>query len=127
MPELPDISLYLEALQRRILGQRLERVKVLSPFLLRTATPPLQSICGRKVTAVRRLGRRIALGFENDLWLVFHLNELLSHLPDRRQIARRPRALALAQARLAKDTGGTRGTPGADKNVSSLMVTDGPG
>jgi formamidopyrimidine-DNA glycosylase len=73
VPELPDISLYLEALQRRILGQRLEQTKLLSPFLLRTALPPLQSLDGRKVMAIRRLGKRIAIGFEGDLWLVFHL------------------------------------------------------
>lgn len=73
MPELPDITLYLEALERRVLGQRLERVRVTNPFLLRSAVPPIHRIEGRNVTALRRLGKRIVLGFAGDLWLVLHL------------------------------------------------------
>jgi formamidopyrimidine-DNA glycosylase len=73
MPELPDITVYLEALQPRILNQRLERVLVSSPFLLRTATPPLARVEGKKVIALRRLGKRICIGVEDDLWLVLHL------------------------------------------------------
>ena len=73
MPELPDLTVYLEALETRVLGRRLERVLVSSPFLLRTALPPLQSACGRRVTALRRIGKRIAIGLEGELWLVFHL------------------------------------------------------
>ena len=73
MPELPDIVVYIEALERRILGHVLQRVQVTSPFLLRTATPPLESTHGRAVAALRRVGKRIAIGFDNDLWLVFHL------------------------------------------------------
>jgi formamidopyrimidine-DNA glycosylase len=73
MPELPDLTVYLEALDRRIVGQRLERVSILSPFLLRTAVPPIQSAEGRRVNEVRRVGKRIALGLEEDLWLVLHL------------------------------------------------------
>jgi formamidopyrimidine-DNA glycosylase len=73
MPELPDLTVYLEALDRRIVGQRLERVQIVSPFLLRTAEPPLQSAHGRRVNALRRLGKRIAIGLEGDLWLVLHL------------------------------------------------------
>jgi formamidopyrimidine-DNA glycosylase len=73
VPELPDITVYLEALARRILNQPLERVHIRSPFLLRTAVPPTSSLEGRKVSALRRLGKRIALGFEKDLWLVLHL------------------------------------------------------
>jgi formamidopyrimidine-DNA glycosylase len=73
MPELPDITVYLEALEQRIKGHELERVQVTSPFLLRTATPPLASIEGKKVLELRRLGKRICLGFEADLWLVLHL------------------------------------------------------
>jgi formamidopyrimidine-DNA glycosylase len=73
MPELPDITVYLEALEQRIKGHELERVQVTSPFLLRTATPPLTSIEGKKVLELRRLGKRICLGFEDDLWLVLHL------------------------------------------------------
>ncbi|HEY5910315.1 MAG TPA: DNA-formamidopyrimidine glycosylase family protein [Verrucomicrobiae bacterium] len=73
MPELPDITLYLEALERRVLGRRLVKATVLSPFLLRTATPPLPGANGRKVIALRRLGKRIAFGLEGDFWLVLHL------------------------------------------------------
>jgi formamidopyrimidine-DNA glycosylase len=73
MPELPDTTVYLEALERRVLGHSLERVRVLSPFLLRTFKPPLEAAAGRKVVALRRLGKRIALGLEGDLWIVIHL------------------------------------------------------
>ena len=73
MPELPDITVYVEALGQRIRGRRLERVLIRSPFLLRTAVPPIESINGRRVTGVRRVGKRIAIGFEGDLWLVLHL------------------------------------------------------
>lgn len=73
MPELPDITVYVEALERRISGVRLERVRVVSPFLLRTFDPPLESVEGRKVAELRRLGKRIAIGVEGDLWLVLHL------------------------------------------------------
>ena len=73
MPELPDLTVYMEALERRISGQRLERVLIPSPFLLRTALPPIESVNGRRVIGLRRIGKRIAIGFEGDLWLVFHL------------------------------------------------------
>jgi formamidopyrimidine-DNA glycosylase len=73
MPELPDLTVYMEALERRIGGRRLERALVPSPFLLRTALPPLETVNGRRVTGLRRIGKRIAIGFEGDLWLVFHL------------------------------------------------------
>ncbi|HEV2196829.1 MAG TPA: DNA-formamidopyrimidine glycosylase family protein [Candidatus Acidoferrum sp.] len=73
MPELPDIVVYIEALERRILNQTLEGVRVVSPFLLRTASPPLSSASGKKVLGLRRLGKRICIGLEDDLWLVLHL------------------------------------------------------
>lgn len=73
MPELPDIVIYLEALEQRVQGQTLERVNLASPFLLRTATPPIGSVEGKKVVQLRRLGKRICIGLENDLWLVLHL------------------------------------------------------
>ncbi len=73
MPELPDIVIYLEALEKRILGQTLERVRTASPFLLRTAAPPVESAEGQRVRNLRRLGKRICIGFENDIWLVCHL------------------------------------------------------
>jgi formamidopyrimidine-DNA glycosylase len=73
MPELPDIVVYLEALEKRILAQRLDHIRVASPFLLRTATPPLASAEGQKVTGLRRMGKRICIALENDIWLVLHL------------------------------------------------------
>lgn len=73
MPELPDIVVYLEALGARISGRRLERVRLASPFLLRSVSPPLAAVEGRTVRSLRRIGKRIAMGFDNDCWLVLHL------------------------------------------------------
>ena len=73
MPELPDITIYLEALTKRVLGQTLTRIRVASPFLLRTAMPPITALDRRKVIDLRRIGKRIAFGFEQDFWLVLHL------------------------------------------------------
>src|SRR5271168_2169114 len=73
MPELPDITVYIEALESRILGQTLEAVRIVSPFLLRTVTPPLADVSGKRVLQLRRLGKRICIGLEDDLWLVLHL------------------------------------------------------
>ena len=73
MPEFPDIVVYIEALEKRILNQTLEGVRVVSPFLLRTATPPLSSASGKKVLGLRRLGKRICIALEDELWLVLHL------------------------------------------------------
>src|SRR5262249_54835982 len=73
MPELPDITVYLEALESRILNEPLLKVRIKSPFLLRTAAPPVSSVEGHRVTSLRRLGKQIAFGFDNDLWLVLHL------------------------------------------------------
>lgn len=73
MPELPDIVVYIEALEKRISGSVLQRVRIASPFLLRTAVPPLSSVEGKKIIELRRLGKRICFGLEGDLWLVLHL------------------------------------------------------
>jgi formamidopyrimidine-DNA glycosylase len=73
LPELPDITVYIEALEPRVLGRKLERIQVAGPSLLRTATPPVESVQGQTVTALRRLGKRIVFGFSNGMWLVFHL------------------------------------------------------
>ena len=73
MPELPDITVYLEALERRIIGQQLEKVRINSPFVLRTFEPPLEAVAGKKVRELGRLGKRIAIGLEDELWLVVHL------------------------------------------------------
>jgi len=73
VPELPDIAAYIGALEARILGRPLERVRLASPFLLRTAQPAPSDFEGRPVRELRRVGKRIALGFDDDLWLVLHL------------------------------------------------------
>jgi formamidopyrimidine-DNA glycosylase len=73
MPEYPDIVVYIEALEKRIQGRMLEHVHIASPFLLRTAATPISTVEGKKVIDVRRLGKRICVGLEDDLWLVFHL------------------------------------------------------
>jgi len=73
VPELPDIAAYISALEPRIVGRRLERVRLLNAFLLRTAEPPITQVEGGIVRELRRIGKRIAIGFDNGLWLVFHL------------------------------------------------------
>jgi formamidopyrimidine-DNA glycosylase len=73
MPELPDITVYVDALNRYIVGRRLERVRVRSPFLVRTFDPPLDSVEGKTVREIARLGKRIAIEFDDELWLVLHL------------------------------------------------------
>lgn len=73
MPELPDITVYIDALEKRILGQQLERVRLASPFLLRTVEPPLRMAEGKMVRELRRVGKRIAIGLDDDVWLVLHL------------------------------------------------------
>jgi formamidopyrimidine-DNA glycosylase len=73
VPELPDVEVYVEALRDRVAGKPLERVRLGNPFLLRTVEPPLSAFSGRRVEAVSRLGKRVVLGFEGDLFLVLHL------------------------------------------------------
>ena len=73
MPELPDIAAYISALEPRIVGQPIEHVRLSSPFLLRTAQPSTTDVEGRIVRELRRIGKRIAIGVEDDLWLVLHL------------------------------------------------------
>ena len=95
MPELPDIAAYISALEVRILAQPLERVRLASVFLLRTAEPSLTDVEGRTVRELRRIGKRIAIGLEGDLWLVLHLmiagrlhwRESLAKLSGRRNLA----------------------------------------
>jgi formamidopyrimidine-DNA glycosylase len=73
VPELPDVTVYLEALERRILGARLERVRLLTPFVLRSVDPPLSAAAGKSVVGFRRLGKRIVIALQDDLFLVIHL------------------------------------------------------
>lgn len=95
MPELPDIVVYIEALEKRIGGQTLEHARLASPFLLRTADPPLRAVEGKKVRTLRRIGKRIAIGVDSDLWLVLHL--MIAgrlHWRERGVKVARPRGLA---------------------------------
>ena len=73
MPELPDVVVYLEALERRVLGRRLEGVRLASPFVLRSVDPPVSALAGRHVLSLRRMGKRLVLGLEDDLFIVIHL------------------------------------------------------
>src|SRR5438445_13444374 len=98
MPELPDIVVYIEALEQRILGQSLEGIRIVSPFLLRTATPPLSSASGKKVVELRRLGKRICIGLEDDLWLVLHLM-IAGRLHWKEGVAARPAKTARASSK----------------------------
>jgi formamidopyrimidine-DNA glycosylase len=97
MPELPDIAVYLEALRARVVGRTIEGVTVTSPFLLRSVEPPLEAIVGRRVSGLRRIGKRIVLEIDGDLFLVIHLmiaGRLWWRPPDG---GKRPRSLALAR------------------------------
>jgi len=73
VPELPDVVIYLEALTRHVVGRRLERLALLSPFVLRSVDPPIDAINGRTIAGVRRIGKRIVLDFGDDLFLILHL------------------------------------------------------
>ncbi len=124
MPELPDITVYIEALERRILGRVLERIQIRGPFLLRTAKPPVDAIQGHTVKELRRLGKRIALKFDNDLWLVFHL--MIAgrlHWVQKRVTPDGRRTLAA----LDFDSGTLTLTEAGTKKRASLHVMDGDG
>jgi formamidopyrimidine-DNA glycosylase len=73
MPEIPDVTVYVEAIETRVVGHKLIRALVKSPFLLRSTTPPISAANGRTVREVRRVGKQIAIGFDSDLWIVLHL------------------------------------------------------
>ncbi len=95
MPELPDIVVYIEALEKRILDQTLHGVRLASPFVLRSVNPPLRDAEGKEVRELRRIGKRIAIGLENELWLVLHL--MIAgrlHWGERGVKVSRPRGLA---------------------------------
>jgi formamidopyrimidine-DNA glycosylase len=123
MPELPDLTLYREALQQRIAGQRLQSVLLHSPFLLRTVEPPIESALGRHASEVRRIGKRLAIGLTGDLWLVFHL--MIAgrlHWYD----AGRPLPKRTALARLHWSSGTLTLTEAGTKRRASLHLVLGP-
>ena len=122
MPELPDIVVYIEALERRILGHVLERIQIRGPFLLRTAKPPIEAIQGHTAKELRRVGKRIALKFDNELWLVFHL--MIAgrlHWVEKRVTPDGRRTLAA----LDFDSGTLTLTEAGTKKRASLHVVDG--
>ena len=122
MPELPDITVYIEALERRILGHVLERIQIRGPSLLRTAKPPIEEIQGHNVKELRRVGKRIALRFDNGLWLVFHL--MIAgrlHWVQKRVTPDGRRTLAA----LDFDSGTLTLTEAGTKKRASLHVVDG--
>ena len=95
MPELPDIVIYIEALEARIAGRRLLNARIVGPLLLRTFDPPLESCAGKRVRRLRRLGKRIGIGFDDGLWMVLHLM-IAGRLRWRQAGARIPRKVGLA-------------------------------
>ena len=122
MPELPDIVVYIEALEKRILGQPLEHVRLASPFLLRTVDPPLRAGEGKTVRELRRIGKRIAIGVEGDVWLVLHL--MIAgrlHWRERGVKVSRPRGLAA----LDFPNGSLLFTEAGSKKRASLHVVAG--
>jgi formamidopyrimidine-DNA glycosylase len=95
VPELPDVTVYIEALERRIVGATLERVRLLTPFLLRSVDPPLSSLTGKCVLGLRRIGKRIVIALEDELFLVIHLM-IAGRLQWRAAGARPPGKIGLA-------------------------------
>jgi formamidopyrimidine-DNA glycosylase len=122
MPELPDITVYIEALDQRIVGHVLEMVQIAGPFLLRTASPPIDAVQGHKVTALQKVGKRIAIGFDNDLLLVFHL--MIAgrlHWSEKRKVPDGRRTLAA----LDFDHGSLTLTEAGARKRASLHVIEG--
>lgn len=109
MPELPDITVYIEALEVRINGRKLEQVRLANPFLLRTVDPPVTATLGRTVTRLRRVGKRIAIGMDNDVWLVLHLM-IAGRLHWKKPLAPIP--------------GGRRGVAAFDFSNGTLILTE---
>ncbi|HVY06428.1 MAG TPA: DNA-formamidopyrimidine glycosylase family protein [Burkholderiales bacterium] len=124
MPELPDIVVYIESLEARILGHTLNKVRVLNPFLLRTASPPIPAIEGRKVIGLSRLGKRIVMRFDGELFLVFHLM-IAGRLrwTDGQAKPKLPGRMALAVFEF--DSGTLVFTEAGTKRMASLHLVDG--
>jgi formamidopyrimidine-DNA glycosylase len=122
MPELPDVVVYVEALERRIVGEPLVRVQLANPFLLRTAVPPIESVEGREVKSVRRLGKRIVIAFDRDLFLVLHLM-IAGRLRWLDRGARPPQRITLAVLEFA--SGALVFTEAGTKRRASLHLVQG--
>ena len=122
MPELPDLTIYLEALEARIQGRPLERVRLLSPFFLRTVEPPIEQAEGRRVASLRRLGKRIVLGLDGGLFLLIHLM-IAGRLHWKPRGSLPPRRMALAA--LDFPTGSLQVTEAGRKRRASLHLVAG--
>jgi formamidopyrimidine-DNA glycosylase len=122
VPELPDIALYIEHLERRVRGRPLERVRIASPSLLRTVEPPPAAAEGLRVVELRRLGKRIAIGLEGELHLAFHLM-IAGRFRWREREAKLPGRLGLAA--LDFETGTLLLTEAGTKKRASLHVVQG--
>jgi len=122
MPELPDITVYREALDARIRGRVLEHVRIINPFLLRTAVPPITEVEGKRVVGVRRLGKRIVLALEDDLFLIVHLM-IAGRLRWLAKIAKPPARITLAIFEF--DDGKLVFTEAGTKRRASLHVVRG--
>src|SRR5438552_2352839 len=122
MPELPDIVVYLDRLQPRIAAAVLERVRLASPFLLRSVAPPLESVAGKRVVGLRRLGKRIVIALEGDLFLVLHLM-IAGRLHWKEQGAKVPAKVGLAAFDFSSGT--LTLTESAKEKRASLHVVQG--
>jgi formamidopyrimidine-DNA glycosylase len=122
VPELPDITVYIEALAVRIEGQRLEHIVIATPFLLRSTEPSPRDCEGRRVVALRRLGKRIAIGLDGDLWLVLHLM-IAGRLHWYARHAKRPKRAILAAFEF--DSGTLTLTEAGTKRRASLHIVRG--
>jgi formamidopyrimidine-DNA glycosylase len=124
MPELPDVAVYVESLQTRIAGQRLRNVRIVNPFVLRTALPPLSDVEGRLVVGVRRLGKRIVIALEGGFYLVLHLM-IAGRLRWQEDAGKPPARITLAV--LEFDNGTLVFTEAGSKRRASLHVVSGNG
>src|SRR5213594_3763067 len=122
MPELPDIVAYMEALQSRVVGQALERVHLFSPFVLRSVTPPVSQIEGRRVLGLRRLGKQIVFGLEKDSFIVVHL--MVAGRFQWKEQTKRPRG-PLGLAAFEFPSGTLILTEAGSKKRASLHLVDG--
>jgi formamidopyrimidine-DNA glycosylase len=122
MPELPDIVVYIEALEARILNHRLDGARLRHPFLLRTVEPPVDAARGRRASAIRRIGKRIAIGFDNDVWFVLHLM-IAGRLQWRKAGAARKRRTEIAAFDF--DNGSLVMTEAGTRKRASLHVVEG--
>ncbi|HEU5317309.1 MAG TPA: DNA-formamidopyrimidine glycosylase family protein [Chloroflexota bacterium] len=122
MPELPDVTVYVEALRRRVVGEPLQGVRLANPFVLRSVIPPIDAVSGKVVTEVRRLGKRVVLGLEGDLFLVIHLM-IAGRLRWRERDAKPPGKLAHAALDFPKGT--LLLTEAGTKKRASIRVVQG--